>query len=363
LTLEKRLIKFAQQARVCGRKRAGFCFFLAKKGVYMKKVICLFAIVLLLARNNSHAQQSNWIYWTDHAIELYNSTGSGITEFHIEVGPATVATGDSTFQANLVIPTNWMAPVFFTTMWQYMESDTVTLNDGPAKISFPWIFDCFQVGLYLRPDSVFTLEYQVYDVGAQQVIQTAFETIISSNGNSKIYDTLSGQWISGILIKGLRTYSFTGVKGQKIITRTIANMGALLDTTSFHLSMVVEYCGEPDSTAFRSAYPDLPASVSNITTSVAAETSIPKDFMLQQNFPDPFNPSTIIQFTVPSSGRVVLKVFNVLGQEVATLFDGEATTGTYHQVQFNGSNLASGIYFSRLEFERKMLVKKMLLLK
>jgi hypothetical protein len=84
---------------------------------------------------------------------------------------------------------------------------------------------------------------------------------------------------------------------------------------------------------------------------------------LAQNYPDPFNPSTTIQFTIPSNGRAVLKVFNVLGQEVATLFDGETTAGTNHQAQFNGSNLASGIYFSRLEFGGKMQVKKMLLLK
>ncbi len=90
---------------------------------------------------------------------------------------------------------------------------------------------------------------------------------------------------------------------------------------------------------------------------------VPESFSLFQNYPDPFNPSTIIQFTVPSQGRAVLKVFNVLGQEVATLFNDEAAAGVIHQVQFNGSNLASGIYFSRLEFGGKMQVKKMLLLK
>ena len=98
-------------------------------------------------------------------------------------------------------------------------------------------------------------------------------------------------------------------------------------------------------------------------TVVKPEPVVPSVFNLAQNYPDPFNPSTTIQFTVPSNGRAILKIFNLLGQEVATLFDGEATEGTYHQVQFNGSNLASGIYFSRLEFGGKMQVKKMLLLK
>ncbi len=89
----------------------------------------------------------------------------------------------------------------------------------------------------------------------------------------------------------------------------------------------------------------------------------PKIFGLSQNYPNPFNPSTNIQFTVPTDGRVVLKVYNTLGQEVATLFDGVATAGQYNQATFNASHLASGIYFSRLEFGGQMQMKKMLLLK
>ena len=89
----------------------------------------------------------------------------------------------------------------------------------------------------------------------------------------------------------------------------------------------------------------------------------PKVFALSQNYPDPFNPSTTIQFTIPSDGRATLKIYNTLGREVATLFDGCAAAGEYYQATFNASNLASGIYFSRLEFEGKMQVKKMMLLK
>ncbi len=89
----------------------------------------------------------------------------------------------------------------------------------------------------------------------------------------------------------------------------------------------------------------------------------PKVFGMSQNYPNPFNPSTNIQFTVPTDGRVVLKVYNTLGQQVATLFDGVATAGQYNQATFNASDLASGVYFSRLEFGGQMQMKKMLLLK
>ncbi len=101
----------------------------------------------------------------------------------------------------------------------------------------------------------------------------------------------------------------------------------------------------------------------NVTSVSSANVDVPSQYALWQNYPNPFNPSTIIQFTVPSNGRAELKIFDVLGQEVATLFAGDATAGTIHQVQFNASNLSSGIYFSRLEFGGKMQVKKMLLLK
>jgi hypothetical protein len=100
-----------------------------------------------------------------------------------------------------------------------------------------------------------------------------------------------------------------------------------------------------------------------ITAVKDRKSEIPSELLISQNYPDPFNPSTIIQFTVPTNGRAVLKVFNVLGQEVATLFDGEVSAGRYHQVQFNASNLASGVYFSKLEFNGKMQMKKMLLVK
>ena len=89
----------------------------------------------------------------------------------------------------------------------------------------------------------------------------------------------------------------------------------------------------------------------------------PTEYALYQNYPNPFNPSTTIQFTVPTDGRATLKVYNPIGQEVATLFNDEAAAGVIHQLQFDGSYLASGIYILRLVFDGKMLVKKMLLLK
>jgi len=79
-------------------------------------------------------------------------------------------------------------------------------------------------------------------------------------------------------------------------------------------------------------------------------TRQPAQFKLFQNYPNPFNPTTDVSFSVPSNGRALLKVFNVMGQQVATLFDRPVSAGnTYHAV-FNGTGEPSGVYFSRLEF-------------
>jgi hypothetical protein len=86
-------------------------------------------------------------------------------------------------------------------------------------------------------------------------------------------------------------------------------------------------------------------------------------FSLGDNYPNPFNPSTKIEFSVPEDGIATLKVFNMLGQEVATLFNGQAEAGRYVQATFDAASLPSGIYFSRLEYNGKSLIKRMMFVK
>ncbi|MFI5253325.1 MAG: T9SS type A sorting domain-containing protein, partial [Bacteroidota bacterium] len=78
---------------------------------------------------------------------------------------------------------------------------------------------------------------------------------------------------------------------------------------------------------------------------------LPKSIQLYQNYPNPFNPTTNIQFDLPQSMLVTLKVYNILGQEVATLVNHEMMTDGNQEVQFNGSNFASGVYFYRIVAE------------
>lgn len=97
-------------------------------------------------------------------------------------------------------------------------------------------------------------------------------------------------------------------------------------------------------------------------TSVDESSSIPVRYTLNQNYPNPFNPVTTIKFDLPETGKVSLQVFNLLGEVVATLVNEELNAGRY-SYQFNGTGLASGIYFYRMKSAQFSDVKKLILLK
>ncbi len=88
----------------------------------------------------------------------------------------------------------------------------------------------------------------------------------------------------------------------------------------------------------------------------------PEEFELNQNYPNPFNPSTKISYSIPAAGNVTLKVYNVLGTEVADLVNSYHNAGNY-KVNFSGSDLASGIYFYELRLGNKSITRKMILMK
>ncbi len=89
---------------------------------------------------------------------------------------------------------------------------------------------------------------------------------------------------------------------------------------------------------------------------------VPERFVLEQNYPNPFNPSTTIQYNIPQTEKVVLKIYNVLGQEVKTLVNEVQNPGT-HQVTFDAAQLSSGVYLYRLTAGDYTNVKKMLFVK
>ena len=102
----------------------------------------------------------------------------------------------------------------------------------------------------------------------------------------------------------------------------------------------------------------------NIVTSEGKEISDekPSSFALSQNFPNPYNPTTTIEYYTPQLSWIKLVVYNSIGQEIQTLVDGEKPSGLY-EVEFNAASLPSGVYFYRLEATNFVKTRKMILMK
>jgi len=100
----------------------------------------------------------------------------------------------------------------------------------------------------------------------------------------------------------------------------------------------------------------------SIVSSVDEEGIVPEGFILKQNYPNPFNPSTTIKFSIPESGNTVIKVYNLLGSEVATLLNELMQPGTY-AINFDASGLSSGTYFYSMTSGKFHEVRKMIILK
>ncbi len=129
-----------------------------------------------------------------------------------------------------------------------------------------------------------------------------------------------------------------------------------INSTTCHL----RYSARTRSGSSALAVTPRPFAIVGATTVEASEP--PEEFRLEQNYPNPFNSVTTIGFRVQGSGRVTLKVYDVLGREVATLVDGILDPG-YKSVKFDGSNLPSGIYFYRLSAGDFVQTKKMMLIR
>jgi hypothetical protein len=110
------------------------------------------------------------------------------------------------------------------------------------------------------------------------------------------------------------------------------------------------------------SYRSVRYNTTDVATNTLSDNNSVSNYKLSQNYPNPFNPATRINFALPKSGFVTLKVYNLIGQEVASLVNEEKNVGTY-SVDFNASNLTSGIYFYKVSVNGFSEVKKMMLIK
>lgn len=102
--------------------------------------------------------------------------------------------------------------------------------------------------------------------------------------------------------------------------------------------------------------------LSSTATDVKDDNNLPAEYKLEQNHPNPFNPTTTISYALPKQGNVIIKVYDINGNEIKTLINKTQNAG-YYNVTFDASNLSSGLYFYSIISETFIATKKMMLLK
>jgi hypothetical protein len=164
----------------------------------------------------------------------------------------------------------------------------------------------------------------------------------------------------------INTYRFYVQKGGQT-WQTIDSVNAGGTSLTKRLYAVTDSNVSAGTWTYRIKEVDLDGTIHYSETATTALLSIASDpvvraYALEQNFPNPFNPATTIQYALPNAANVKLTVFNVLGQETATLVDEPRPAGI-HTVRFDGSRLASGLYFYRLQAGTYVEMKKLVLIR
>ena len=215
-----------------------------------------------------------------------------------------------------------------------------------------------------------TLHRGLYKWGTGVSIGTAGVTLSGSATDIWIFQIAQDLTVANgaiVTLSGgaLASNVYWQVAGQVIIGTTAEMKGILLSQTGISMSTGATLNGR----AFAQTAVTLDAnSVIQPTTVTAVENNllVPQNFVLFQNYPNPFNPSTTIQYSIDKPAQVSLKVYNMLGNNVATLVNSRQNAGSY-TVTFNTNNstvgLSSGVYFYRLEAGPSVSTKKLILLK
>ena len=261
------------------------------------------------------------------------------------------------FGAGIVPPTGWTVS---GTYWLYDATSAYGTGTGDAKFDF-WnatagtnetmstmIFDPTLAG-----DSI------KFDIAHAYYSTTAIDSLVvetSTNGGTT-FTTLAKMY-SGT--------SFTTTLCMSTVSATaqFTPTAAQWKSRAFILPVGTNKINFRAKSAYgNNLYIDnicLSAIITN--TTLVGSGMVPENYTLAQNYPNPFNPTTKINFAIPKQGLLSLRIYDILGREVATLVN-EFKTAGYYSVDFNASELSSGIYFYKVEVNGFIDVKRMVLLK
>ncbi len=237
-------------------------------------------------------------------------------------------------------------------------------NDGYQII--PSFYSQFTQGVAAPPSPYFFFDAKLH--------QQAMAGPLSINDSTEI-DTV--KWSPAVDLNGDEVvYQFKVMAGGNAIFQKAANNGgkdtmvtftgldilkALAGKDTVDVAMVLIAKGS--ETALVSSVDTVYAKLINGVLTDVKDKFVPQSFYVDQNYPNPFNPSTTIKFGLNQAGNVDLRIYDILGQQVATLLNHQPMAAGTHEVQFNASKLASGTYIYRLTAGQNVITKKMVLLK
>lgn len=217
----------------------------------------------------------------------------------------------------------------------------------PAKGPALWISS-----VHADSTPTFLVTPNSVDFGEVIVSEVFAETVLVSNSSSKAL------FITSVTVD-------SGEFSVSPASATVDPFGSTFFVVTFAPTVLGDQTGNVVFVHNGTTSPDLLPLIGTGTTGtdVEDEGPLPKQFALQGNYPNPFNPTTRIVFDLPKATVVSLTIYNALGAQVAEILDQAAYEPGTHELQFNGANLASGIYFYRLRTPEFNSVKKMVLLK
>ncbi len=280
--------------------------------------------------------ESNWDYGQ---VEISTNNGSSWTPL---AGNYTQA-GTGSFQPN-------GQPVYDGTQndWVYEQMDLSSYLSNQVKIKFELRTDGSQTrdGWYVDDIGIVVYTYVPVEL-------SSFNAKTTSDGIKLSWKTSSETNNSGFEIqrkyvnqKDWQKLGFVEGSGTTTESKSYSYTDKNLNNGSYQYRLKqIDYDG-----SFK--YSD----------EVNINYSMIIDFELAQNYPNPFNPETTIKYAIPNSGKVLLKVYNVLGKEVITLVNEVKEAGEY-EVQFNAGELSSGVYFYKIEAGEFSKIRKMILLR
>ncbi len=295
------------------------------------------------------------------AIQFDYPGGTNLDTLNVRLGPASIIyADDAEFTRN-----RWIAASTSTVMW-----DTTSLSALSGRLSFAANPENQSDDYYL--ESSFQLDSTLIFGGGFTEVRFWLKGVSQADMNCLRVEISSDRGVTWSALAGTLTHPASGTIGERPQGEPVID--GRINTWTEESMDISRFAGQTFLLRFR--YTSLtPVIAENfliddiriLTYGSTSEVTqqggqLPARYSLGQNYPNPFNPTTTIQYALPHRSQVTLTVYNNLGQQVASLVNGDIGAG-YHAVQFDGRNLASGVYFYRLQAGSFANTKKLLLVR